>query len=52
MLSTGVILPGLIGANPINGLNNPGDSFIDRLLPAPVGGGFMMNDYWIWDPQL
>ncbi len=23
-------------------------SFIDKLLPAPVGGGFSMDDYWIW----
>ncbi len=22
--------------------------FIDRLLPAPVDGGFSMDDYWIW----
>jgi hypothetical protein len=24
------------------------EAFIDRLLPAPVGGGFSMDDYWIW----
>lgn len=24
------------------------DAFIDRLLPAPVGGGFEMEDYWVW----
>jgi len=23
-------------------------AFIDRLLPAPVGGGFSMDGYWIW----
>lgn len=23
-------------------------AFIDRLQPAPVGGGFTMEDYWIW----
>lgn len=23
-------------------------AFIDRLLPAPVDGGFAMDDYWIW----
>lgn len=23
-------------------------TFRDRLLPAPVGGGFRMDDYWIW----
>lgn len=23
-------------------------AFIDRLLPAPVGGGFAMDDYWVW----
>jgi len=24
------------------------EAFIDRLLPAPVGGGFEMEDYWVW----
>lgn len=24
------------------------EAFIDRLLPAPVGGGFQMEDYWVW----
>ena len=23
-------------------------AFIDRLLPPPVGGGFAMEDYWVW----
>ncbi|MEW6357274.1 MAG: glycoside hydrolase family protein [Planctomycetota bacterium] len=23
-------------------------AFIDRLLPAPVGGGFAMGNYWVW----
>ncbi|HEY3416415.1 MAG TPA: glycoside hydrolase family protein [Armatimonadota bacterium] len=23
-------------------------SFADRLLPAPVNGGFAMEDYWVW----
>jgi len=23
-------------------------AFIDRLQPAPVGGGFSMDDYWVW----
>jgi len=23
-------------------------SFIDRLLPAPVDGGFRLTDYWVW----
>lgn len=23
-------------------------AFIDRLMPAPVNGGFMMEDYWVW----
>jgi hypothetical protein len=23
-------------------------AFIDRILPAPVGGGFSMDDYWVW----
>jgi len=26
----------------------PGVAFIDRLLPAPAGGGFAMTDYWVW----
>ncbi len=27
-------------------------SFFQRLLPAPVGGGFAMDDYWIWCPSV
>jgi len=27
-------------------------AFIDRLLPAIKGGGFAMDDYWIWDPSV
>lgn len=27
---------------------NNSKAFIDKLLPAPVGGGFQMDDYWIW----
>jgi len=23
-------------------------AFLDRILPAPVGGGFAMDDYWVW----
>ena len=23
-------------------------AFIDRILPAPVGGGYQDPDYWIW----
>ncbi|MDX9979374.1 MAG: glycoside hydrolase family protein [Lentisphaeria bacterium] len=23
-------------------------AFIDRILPAPVGGGFRMDGYWVW----
>ncbi len=23
-------------------------SFMERILPAPVGGGFAMADYWVW----
>jgi hypothetical protein len=23
-------------------------AFIDRIQPAPVGGGFRMDDYWVW----
>jgi len=39
------------GAIPKDSFNNQ-DSFIDRLLPAPKGGGFAMKDYWIWDPSV
>ena len=28
------------------------EAFIDKLLPAPKGGGFAMEDYWIWDPSV
>lgn len=24
------------------------EAFIDKLLPAPVWGGFAMDDYWVW----
>lgn len=24
------------------------EAFIDKLLPAPIGGGFEMKDYWVW----
>ena len=27
--------------------DKPG-AFIDKLLPAPIGGGFAMDDYWVW----
>jgi len=23
-------------------------AFIDRIMPAPVGGGFAMEEYWVW----
>lgn len=23
-------------------------AFVDRMMPAPVGGGFAMEDYWVW----
>lgn len=28
--------------------NNASGAFVDKLLPAPVGAGFEMEDYWIW----
>ncbi|MGJ1411798.1 glycoside hydrolase family protein [Sphingobacterium thalpophilum] len=28
------------------------EAFIDKLLPAPKGGGFAMENYWIWDPSV
>jgi hypothetical protein len=27
---------------------NKEKTFIDRLMPAPLGGGFKMEDYWVW----
>ncbi|MEI6142067.1 MAG: glycoside hydrolase family protein [Mariniphaga sp.] len=36
------ILPGMFSCRQVE------ESFIDRLLPAPVGGGYSMEDYWIW----
>ena len=33
---------------PLSGAIVKPEAFVDRLLPAPVGGGFMMDDYWIW----
>lgn len=50
-LSAGILLPSLVGANPLKNILEP-EGFLDRLLPAPVGGGFMMEDYWIWDPAV
>lgn len=31
-----------------NALSFSKTPFIERLLPAPVNGGFKMNDYWVW----
>lgn len=45
-LAAGLIEPGNLFA-PLQT-----QSFIDKLLPAPVGGGFMMDDYWVWDPSV
>ncbi|GAL78641.1 hypothetical protein JCM19274_1105 [Algibacter lectus] len=28
--------------------NKPPEAFIDRVLPAPIGGGFRDDNYWIW----
>jgi len=27
-------------------------SLPERMLPAPVKGGFSMDDYWVWDPSV
>lgn len=32
--------------------NNKELSFPERMLPAPVNGGFAMDDYWVWDPSV
>lgn len=33
--------------DPLAALAGP-TSFKDRVLPAPVGGGFAMDGYWVW----
>lgn len=53
-ISTGVVLANLLGNQlfAADSLISSSDPFIDRLLPAPVGGGFMMSGYWVWDPSV
>jgi hypothetical protein len=29
-------------------MQSHGTAFADRVLPAPLGGGFAMADYWVW----
>ena len=50
-ISAGIILPGILGVNKLMAADQA-ESFIDKLLPAPIGGGFMMDDYWVWDPSV
>ncbi|RZK77823.1 MAG: hypothetical protein EOO92_12255, partial [Pedobacter sp.] len=33
-------------------LTPPELSLPERMLPAPVNGGFQMKDYWVWDPSV
>ena len=47
-----LVLPGgwqALGAKDTVKTKSKPRAFIDRLLPAPVGRGFAMKDYWIWD---
>ncbi len=39
---------GVAGVSLFPGIINEEKAFIDRLLPAPVSGGFAMDDYWVW----
>jgi hypothetical protein len=41
-------ITGVALAPSILSCNSKNIAFIDRLLPAPVGGGFSMEDYWVW----
>ena len=29
-------------------MKDTGRAFADRLMPVPLGGGFAMDDYWVW----
>lgn len=50
-LSAGLVLPAF--CNPALLLQaSPKTGFADKLLPAVKGGGFMMDDYWVWDPSV
>lgn len=37
---------------PIWGLSQHKLSLPERMLPAPINGGFRMHDYWVWDPSV
>lgn len=37
------------GASPFT---TQGGSLLDKMLPAPVNGGFAMDDFWVWDPSV
>jgi hypothetical protein len=43
---------GLLVSNSIFGAGKDEVSLPDRMLPAPVNGGFAMDDYWVWDPSV
>ncbi|WP_346320390.1 glycoside hydrolase family protein [Chitinophaga sp. YIM B06452] len=47
-LSAGLLLPAISTAA---ALRQEG-AFADKILPAPVNGGFMMEGYWVWDPSV
>lgn len=51
MIAAGIALPAL-GIPGVSTAAQSEGSFLDKLLPAPVGGGFMMEDYWVWDPSV
>jgi len=52
LLSTGI---GVGMMHPLSALDFPSrQSFnlLEKMLPAPVHGGFAMKDYWVWDPSV
>lgn len=46
-VSKGIALMSLTGYG-ISCNTKKENAFIDRLLPAPIGGGFEMENYWVW----
>lgn len=52
ILAMGLASPGIISCGISKAGGGGHEAFADRLLPAPVGGGFAMEGYWIWDPSV
>ncbi|SDM33355.1 hypothetical protein SAMN05421820_103556 [Pedobacter steynii] len=42
----------LLNENAASGRSLTELSLPERMLPAPVKGGFSMDDYWVWDPSV